>query len=138
MLNHKYTLVCEYARQEAGGKFIIIGLFPNGIGTPQIPFPLPTLTFFQVLQADAPGNFKFNAKLSQLDTGAVLANVQGAIQAGQVGPVVMAIPLPNLQFKAFGVYTWALEIEGQEPFITEFNVEHVPQQLRFVPPPPRN
>jgi hypothetical protein len=139
MLTHKYTAVCEYARQEAGGKWIIIGLFTNGIGTPVIPFPLPTLTFFQSLYADSPGHYRFSAKLSQLDTGTVLASVQGGVQTAQAGPVVIALPLPNLQFKAFGIYTWALEIEGQdEPFITEFNVAHVPQQMRIIPPPPRN
>jgi hypothetical protein len=139
MLTHKYTVVCEYARQEAGGKWIIIGLFTNGIGTPQIPFPLPTLTFFQYLYADSPGHYRFTAKLSQLDTGTLLAKVEGGVHTPQAGPVAIALPLPNLQFKAFGLYTWALEIEGQdEPFITEFNVAHVPQQMRIVPPPPRN
>jgi hypothetical protein len=139
MLTHNYTLVCEHARQEFGGKCTVIGIFPNGIATPQIPFPLPTLTFFQALHADAPGQYKFSAKLSQLDTGTVLAAAQGLIHAGTVGPVIMPIALANLQFKAFGLYSWSLEIEGQaEPFLTQFQVAHMPQQpIRIVPPAPR-
>lgn len=126
-LTHEYTLLCEMARQEMGGKFTIIGLFPNGIGTPQIPFPLPILTFFNALRADAPGAYKFSGKLSLLATGEKLAQADGIIQTVAAGPVVMPIPLPNLQFKAFGSYTWSLEIQGQdEPFVTEFQIAHVP------------
>jgi hypothetical protein len=135
-LSHDYTFICEQARMEMGGKFIIIGLFPNGIGTPQIPFPLPVLTVFIALKADAPGAYKFKGTLSQLDSGASLAQAQGSMQVGQAGPVVMPIPLQNLQFLAFGTYTWSLEIEGQdEPFMMQFQVARVPApQIRIVPP----
>lgn len=137
MLKHEYTLLCEHARIEMGGKWIIIGLFTNGIGTPQIPFPLPMLTFFQMLRAEATGNFKFTARLTELTTGNLLAQAQGGVQANNIGPVVMPLALPNLQFKAFGTYVWSLDFEGHpEPFLTHFNVTHVPQQLRVVPPPP--
>jgi hypothetical protein len=121
---------------EAGGKWIIIGLFPNGISTPQIPFPLPMLTFFQALRADCPGVYKFKGKLSELTTGNALAHAQGQLQTVQAGPIIFPAALPNLQFKAFGVYTWSLEIEGQEePFLTEFSVTHLPPQIRYGPPP---
>jgi hypothetical protein len=126
-ITHDYTLLCEMARPELGGKITIIGLFPNGIGTPQIPFPLPFLTFFNALRADAPGAYKFSGKLSYLATGEKLAQAEGIIQTAAPGPVVLPIPLPNLQFKAFGSYIWSLEIQGQdEPFVTEFQVAHVP------------
>jgi hypothetical protein len=132
-ITHDYTLICEYARPEAGGKYIIIGMFPNGIGTPVIPFPLPYLTFFNALRADAPGTYKFLGKLTQLD-GTLLAKAEGVIQTGQAGPIIMPIPLQNLQFKAFGSYGWSLEIEGQsDPFVTEFQISHVPPQVMFPP-----
>ena len=133
-LSQDYTFICEHARMEMGGKFIVIGLFPNGIGTPMIPFPLPVLTVFMALRADTPGAYSFKGKLSQLDTGFVLAKAEGKIQVGQAGPVVMPIPLQNLQFKAFGSYTWSLDIAGQEePFVTQFQVTHVPMQpIRFA------
>lgn len=131
-LQHDYTMICEFARLEAGGKWTIIGMFPNGIGTPMIPFPLPALTFFQALHTDAKGQYKFTARLTQLITGQMLAQAQGAIQTQQAGPVILPITLGNLQFKAFGTYSWALEIEGQDdgPFVTQFEVSHVPMQLQ--------
>src|ERR1700733_12101788 len=99
MLTHEYTAICEFARMEAGGKWIIIGLFPNGIATPMIPFPLPMLTFFQVLKTDRPGLYRFKGKLSELTTGNALAHAQGQITAGQAGPIVFPAAFPNLQFK---------------------------------------
>jgi hypothetical protein len=136
MLTHQYTAICEYARLEAGGKWIIIGLFPNGIGTPVVPFPLPVLTFFQVLRADAPGQYKMHSKLSRLDTGEIVAGARAQLQVQQAGPVILPVPLLNLQLKAFGTYTWSIEVEGQpEPFVTEFPITHVQQQIRIVPPP---
>ena len=135
-LRHQFTIVCEFARLEMGGKWTIIGLFPNGIGTPQIPFPLPMLTFFQVFQPDAPGSYTLNASLRQID-GAVLANAKVQMQIGVIAPVVIPVALPNLQFKAFGAHTWFVEVEGQdEPFSTEFAVTHVSIPFRRMPPPP--
>ena len=135
MLTHQYTIVCEFARQESGGKYIIIGLFPNGIGTPVVPFPLPVLTFFQALKADSPGQYKVNSKLSRLDTGEVVAGAKAVVQVQQPGPVILPVPLLNLQLKAFGTYVWSIEVEGQpEPFVTELPITHVHQQIRVIPP----
>jgi hypothetical protein len=135
-ITHDYTLVCEQARLEMGGKFIVIGLFTNGIGTPQIPFPLPMLTFFNALRADTGGQHKFIGRLTQLLSGAPVAQVQGTIQPPQAGPVIMPMQFQNLKFTAFGTYIWSLEIEGQDPFLTQFEVAHVPPQIRFVPGQP--
>lgn len=134
-LSHDYTLLCEMARPEMGGKFIIIGLFPNGIGAPQIPFPLPVLTFFNALKTDSAAAYRFTGKLSQLATGSPVAVAQGMIQTVAPGPVIVPISIQNPKFTAFGTYTWALEIDGQEePFVMEFNLAHVPMpQIRFNP-----
>jgi hypothetical protein len=134
-LTHDYTIICELARPEAGGKFIIIGLFPNGIGAPHIPFPLPVLTFFSAMKSDSAAAYKFTGKLSQLATGEMVAMAQGMIQTAAAGPVILPISIGNPQFKAFGTYTWALEIDGQdEPFVTEFNLAHVPMPQMRMPP----
>jgi hypothetical protein len=115
------------ARPELGGKFTLIGLFPNGIGTPQIPFPLPVLTFFNALRADAAGAYKFVGNLSLLATGEKLVQAQGMINTTAAGPILLPITMNNLQFKAFGSHVWSLEIEGQdEPFVFEFSIGHVP------------
>lgn len=59
----------------------------------------------------------------QLESGAVLAQVEGGFSLPQAGNVPLILKIPNPQFKAFGSYTVSLEIEGQpEPFLTEFQV----------------
>jgi hypothetical protein len=129
-VTYDYTLLCEMARPEIGGKFTIIGLFPNGIGTHQIPFPLPFLTFVNALRTDTPGAYKFRATLTLLVTGEKLAQAEGLIQTGAAGPLILPLTLQNLQFKAFGSYVWSLEIIGQdEPFAFEFQIAHVPNPL---------
>ncbi len=134
-VQHKYTIVCEYARQEFGGKWTLIGIFPNGISTPQVPFPLPMLTFFQEFYSSSSGIMKFRGKLSQLDNGAVLAEVPPIQIQIAPGPIIIPIGLGNLQFLAFGSYMWSMEIDGeQDPVLTEFQVRHVPQQMPFPMP----
>jgi hypothetical protein len=133
-ITHDYTLICEHARPEAGGKFTIIGLFPSGIGVPQIPFSFPVLTFFAALRADRAGSYRFTGTLSFLERGAPLVNAMGMIQAVQPGPILMPFALTNLQLREPGTYSWALEIDGQtEPFVTQFEVTLAPQF-----PPPQN
>jgi hypothetical protein len=123
MVAHKYTLVCEDVRMENNGKFIVLGLFTNGIATTQIPFPCPTLTLFHSLNIDTPGQYKFRMRLMQLENGSVIAQVDGGFTLPQPGAVPLVLKIPNPQFKAFGTYTVSLEIEGQpEPFLTEFQV----------------
>jgi hypothetical protein len=52
----------------------------------------------------------------------------------------MPIKLQNLRFMSFGTYTWSFEVEGQEPFLTEFPVLHNPgvdtKGIRVVGLPP--
>jgi uncharacterized protein DUF6941 len=133
-LTHDYTLICEHARPEAGGKFTIIGLFPIGIQVPQIPFAFPVLTFFSALRADSPGLHSFTGSLSVLEGGAPLVNAKGMIQAIKPGPVMMPFPLTNLQLRNPGTYSWMLEIEGQnEPFVTQFQVALMPPPPQFAP-----
>jgi hypothetical protein len=131
-LSHEYTLVCEMARPEMGGKFVIVGLFPNGMGSPVVPFPMPLLTFFTLMKADAPGPYNFTGRLSLLATGQEISPVvRGVIPAPAVGPAIFVHSIMSPQFTAFGAYTWAVEIEGQEPFVTQFEV------TRVLPQPPR-
>jgi hypothetical protein len=112
---------------EMSGKFILIGVFANGLSTPQLPFPVPSLTFFQSFGTDEVGGRNFTATLRQLDdAGTLLATVKGQIQASVVAPIILPIKLQNMRFMSFGTYTWSFEVEGQEPFLTEFKVMHNP------------
>lgn len=139
-LIHEYTLLCEMARPEIGGKFTIVGLFPNGIGLLILPFPMPILSFYNALRADSPGTYRFTGRLSSLEGGPPLAQAQGVIQANQTGPFGVPVQFQNVRFTATGTYTWSLEIEGQDgPFLTQFQVAVVvpPQQAGFPVQNPR-
>lgn len=128
-LTHDYTIVCEMVRPEIGGKFVIVGLFPNGIGTQVVPFPMPLLTFFTLMRADAPGAYNYTGKLSLLATGHEISPiVRGVIQAPAAGPAILVHSIMSPQFTAFGPYTWEVGIEGQEPFVTQFDVTRIPPQ----------
>jgi hypothetical protein len=116
------------------GKFTLIGVTTGSIGLPQIPFSIPMLTFFNVLSIDTPGTHRFVGKITHLLTGKPVGQAQGVIQPPQAGPVVMPMQFGNLQFGAFDAYNFSLEFEGHEPFVTEFQVVHVPPpQIQVIP-----
>jgi hypothetical protein len=137
MLTQDYALICEHVRMELGNKFTLIGLLPGtNIGVPMLPFQMPVLTFFHGLRADSTGQFQFTGRLSELGSGKLLGQATGFIQISQPGVVYLPIALGNLRLTAFGSYTWSLEIQGQdEPFITQFDVQHAQMPMRIVPPP---
>jgi hypothetical protein len=134
-LEHKYTIVCEHARQEPAGRWTLIGLFPSGILATHVPLALPMLTFYQEFRADTSGPVRLRGRLTQLDSGAQLAEMPPIqIHVGS-GTVSIPVGLGNIQFLAFGSYMWSVEIEGQkDPILTEFQVKHVPQQVPFPMP----
>jgi hypothetical protein len=134
LITHEYTVICEMARMEVNGRFILIGVLPNGIATPQLPCRLPALTFYNALRADSAGSVNFTGTLAELTSGKTLAQVKGMMQAIMAGPMIMPVTFNNVQFMAFGSHTWSLEIAGHEPFMTQFEVMHAPPQLRVSPP----
>jgi hypothetical protein len=118
---------------EINGKLIVIGLLANGLSSPQLPLSLSSLTFFQSFGTDEIGSRKFTATLSELDSGKVVAKAIGAIQAPMVAPIILPIKLANLQFTSWGTYTWSFEVEGQEPFLSEFKLLRPPTpQVRMM------
>lgn len=106
------------------------------MGVPMLPFQMPILSFFHGLRADSTGQFQFTGRLSELASGKLLAQATGFIQVNQPGTVHVAIALGNIRLTAFGTYVWSLEIQGQdEPFLTQFDVQHAQMPVRIVPPP---
>lgn len=139
-LTHDYTIVCELARPEMiGGKFFIVGLFPNGIATPVVPFPMPMISFLTLLKADEACIHDFTGRLSQLATGeSVGPPATGRIQTQGAGAVALVHTILNPPFRAFGIHTWSVEIPGYAPFVTQFPITQVPmpmgpQQFQYGP-----
>ena len=122
-ITHKYTLICDEVRQENNGKFIVIGLYTNDMVVPQIPFVLPSLTFFVFVDSDRPGNYPFKLKFEQLESGKSLAEGMGMVQFQKPGIASYPIRLGNVQLANAGTYTFSLSIEDMKgPIIVAFNV----------------
>jgi len=134
-IKEKYTIICDEVRQEINGKFIIIGVYQGTITIPQIPFILPSLTFFQVLDGDRPGMWNVRMKLQHLESGKNVFEGMGAVNFQRSGQGVSALRFPNVPLLAAGPYNFVQEIEGQsDPIVTAFDVLLViPQQPQQVP-----
>ena len=129
MIKEKYTIICDEVRQENNGKFIILGVYMGTITIPQIPFVLPSLTFFQLLESDRVGMFNVRMKLQHLETGKNLVEGMGGINIVRPGQAINALRLPNVPLIAAGTY-FVIEIEHERnPIIVPFDVMLViPQQ----------
>lgn len=135
MIKEKYTIVCDEVRQEVNGKFIIIGVYQGTITIPQIPFTLPSLTFFQSLESDRPGMWQVRMKLQHLESGKNIFEGMGAVNFQRPGPGVSALRFPNVPLLAVGPYNFVQEFEDQkDPIVTAFDVILVvPQQSQQMP-----
>jgi hypothetical protein len=132
MVKEKYTIICDEVRQENNGKFIIIGVYLGTITIPQIPFMLPSLTFFQTLEGDRLGMLNVRMKLQHLETGKNLVEGMGVINFMRPGPGVSALRFQNVPLIAAGTYNFVQEIEGQsDPIIVPFDVVLVVPQTQF-------
>jgi uncharacterized protein (DUF1684 family) len=131
-LTHKYTLMADDVRVEMSGKFMVIGMYTPDMTVPQIPFVAPTLTFFQLLEADRPADHMLRVQLQHLESGRAVAQ---AITNLQVIPgLVLNLPrFANVQFNSAGTYQLTTIVdEGRDPIIHSFNVVLViPQQQQL-------
>ncbi len=137
-IKEKYTIICDEVRQENNGKFIILGVYMGTITIPQIPFVLPSLTFFQLLESDRVGLFNVRMKLQHLETGKNLVEGMGGINIVRPGQAINALRLPNVPLTAAGTYNFVMEIEHEkDPIIVPFDVMLViPQQPQMAGIPP--
>jgi hypothetical protein len=125
----RYVLMCDEVRIENNGKFLILGLYTPDMSIPQLPFIMPSLTFFVALESDRPGNFQIRFALQQLDTGQNVVEGMGAIAFQRPGMGVNPIQLRNFGFPTVGTYVFSLTIEGQrDPITSSFNVILAPPQ----------
>ena len=131
---HKYTIICDDFRREDNGKLMLIGMYVGTIVVPQLPFALPSLTFFNHLETDRPGNWSFKFTLQHLETGQKLVEGRGDADVQMPGNALAPIKLAPLQFNNFGAYNFIMELEGNaEPIVVPFDVQlsvNVTQQRR--------
>lgn len=98
------------------------------MNVPQLPFPMPTLTFFMNLESDRPGNFSFRMKLQHQESGAIIAQGMGVMPVMiPKAPIIFPAKFGLFQFNAQGLYSFSVEFDGErEPIATTFNVQLVP------------
>jgi|SRR5579862_69319 len=136
----RYILMADDVRREDNGKFIILGMYTPDMVVQQIPFLMPTLTFFLNLESDRPGNFGFKTKVVHQDTGTVLQQTVAmgllAITDPQL-PTMIPVKFVGVIFNAQGLYSFSLEIENQptQPLVTTFNVQLAVAQMNQIPMP---
>ncbi|HEY6337602.1 MAG TPA: hypothetical protein VIW68_03835 [Candidatus Sulfotelmatobacter sp.] len=124
----KYVLMCDEIRQENNGKFILIGLYTPDMSVPQIPFGIPSLTFFVGLESDRVGNFQSRFALQHLDSGQNIVEGMGAFGFPKPGFGSMPVQIRNFAIPNAGTYVFSLSIEGQkDPITHSFNVILAPQ-----------
>jgi hypothetical protein len=125
-------LVCDDFRREDNGKFILVGLYLPDMVVTQIPFTMPTLSFFLNLESDRPGNFGFRITIQHQDSGTILGQAMGMIPVlNPATPIIMPIKIGGVQFNSAGLYSFSMTIDGQnDPLIATWNV------VLRVPGPP--
>ena len=120
-ITHKYTLMCDDARREDNGKIILIGLYMDAIVVNQLPFILPQLTFFSVLDADRPGHWSAEFTLVHAESGTKHVEGHVGIDVKTPGKVVLPVKFP-IQVSQVGGYDYSVKIQDHEPIILSFDV----------------
>jgi hypothetical protein len=134
-ITSRYVLMCDEVRQEANGKFIVIGLYTPDMSVAQIPVQMPSLTFFAVLESDRPGSVQFRFSLQHLDSGQNIAEGMGASVFQRPGMGVVPIQLRNFAIPNAGTYVFSLNINDQrEPITSSFSVILTPPTQAGFPP----
>ena len=127
-LSHRYTLICDDVRQENTGKFLIIGMYMGNITVTQLPFALPTLTFFQTLEADRLGGYTVRVQIQHVETGRILAQAVALMDVNQAPTglpvqVLNSVKFGNIMFDRAGSYSLNVMVDGQaDPIIVPFEI----------------
>lgn len=131
----KYIVLCDEVRIENNGKLMLLGMYTPDMTVPQLPFSIPSLTFFIALESDRPGNVQVRFAIQLLDSGQTLAEGMGAAGFPKPGIGVMPIQLRNFPIQTAGTYVFSLTFEGQrDPITHSFNVILAPpQQVGMMP-----
>jgi hypothetical protein len=132
----KYIVMCDEIRQEINGKFIILGVYLPDMTIPQLPFVLPSLTFFIALESDRPGNYQVRFSVESLESGQKIFEGMGAAGFPKPGVGAMPVQVRNLMIQNAGTYVFTLSLEGQkDPITHSFNIILIPPQQPGFPVP---
>jgi hypothetical protein len=116
--------MCDQIRREDNGKWLLIGVYEDNMGVPQLPAQLTGLTFFMRMESDRLGAWNARVRLEHLETGQRIFEGLAMINFQRPGAGSVAVQTPPFQLQAVGVYNFVMEVQGQEhdPFIHPFSV----------------
>jgi len=120
----RYILICDDVRREDNGKLILIGLYLPDMVVQQIPFLMPTLSFFLNLESDRPGTFAFRITIQHQESGTILGQAMGMIPvANPAAPIIIPVKVGGVQFNSAGLYSFSMSVDGQpDPLVATWNV----------------
>lgn len=105
--------MCDDIRVENNGKLILIGVYTPNPLVPQIPFVFPALSFFQLWESDAAGEYQFRTRLRHTETGAAVADMGGIMKIQRPGVGISIVKIANLRIDKLGGYDFSVHVEGQ-------------------------
>jgi hypothetical protein len=115
-------MMCDEVRIENNGKFLIMGMYTPDMSIGQLPFVAPVLTFLFWLEGRIPGNYPFTAKLTHLESGAVITQAMGAFGLAKPGQGLAPIRLVGVQFSQPGPYVFTLQVQNEPEILHQFSV----------------
>jgi hypothetical protein len=122
-ITQKHSIVCDDARQENNGKWILIGMYTPDMAVPQIPIVLPSIAFFGWIHSDRPGSFSFRMKLEHLESGRVVQQGMGSLNFPKPGDGISLVRFGGIQLISQGAYVFSMDIDGQsDRLMTQFSV----------------
>jgi hypothetical protein len=123
-IDHKYTVMCDQVRREDNAKWLLIGVYEDSMGLPQLPAPVPGLTFFMRLESDRIGVWNANVRLEHSESGRRIFEGMVLLNFQRPGAGMVPVPTPPFHFEAVGMYNFVMQIQGQEnnPIIHHFSV----------------
>jgi hypothetical protein len=122
--NHILTVVCDDFRQEANGKFVLIGVYPGqSLGVPSVPFLIPVLSFYQQWSTDFGGPRQLTASLYPSAGGPLIMQLAGVLNPPNPGIFAGVLQFRNVMIPQFGRYRLITMIGPENaPVVVEFAV----------------
>ena len=119
----RYMLVCDQIRQEANGKFLIVGLYTPDIVVDAVPAVLPMLAFLVALDSTEAGTITATFQFSHADQILVCGSIEAIL--ARPGVVILPFNVGPVQVMSAGLYTFSVQIVGQATPLTHTFAVHL-------------
>lgn len=118
----RFVMMCDEVRVENNGKFIILGVYTPDMSVSQFPATIPLLTFVMWLEYALPGQYQFDARITHLETGTLVAQAMGGMGVPKPGVGLIPIRFSPVQFTQAGAYTFSMRFQNENEILHQFSV----------------